>query len=223
MLGVGHQSSGARMDAVGKITGLGRKTERDKLFIQIDAVTGGSFPTPTDQPVSVLLEVRGEIYPHAHIRPAPNLRYPCWISNPRLRKGEQRLGEFLVAVGVQMNDKVELEADSSTSPPTLRLRKLGTKGARATGSSERASTIPEELSGSATLIEGAKKRITVNAYERDPAARSLCLQHWGYACIACGYRLSDIYGELGEGYIHVHHLRPISSIGEAYGWAHEHD
>ena len=31
-------------------------------------------------------------------------------------------------------------------------------------------------------VEGAKKRITVNAYERDPQARAACLKRHGYSC-----------------------------------------
>ncbi|CAB3847448.1 hypothetical protein LMG26854_02777 [Achromobacter aegrifaciens] len=77
-------------------------------------------------------------------------------------------------------------------------------------------TLPEEVPASATLIEGAKHQIIVNAYERDPAAKPRCLKRWGTSCVVCGFSFGAAYGQLGEGFIHVHHLRPLSTIAEAY-------
>ena len=37
-----------------------------------------------------------------------------------------------------------------------------------------------------------------------------CLAIHGHACLICGADLGAIYGELGEGFIHVHHIRPLS-------------
>ena len=64
--------------------------------------------------------------------------------------------------------------------------------------------------------EGALRRITVNAYERDPKARQACIAHFGTACRVCGLDFGDVFGKLGQGYIHVHHTRPLSEIGEGY-------
>lgn len=72
-----------------------------------------------------------------------------------------------------------------------------------------------ELSGS-TFPEGAVRTVVVNRYERDPRARVACIAHWGTSCIACGIEFATFYGELGEGYIHVHHLTPISQLGPGY-------
>lgn len=66
------------------------------------------------------------------------------------------------------------------------------------------------------VLEGSKKQITVNAYERNPAARKRCIEHWGFSCAVCGFDFEKIYGEVGKGFIHVHHLIPISEIGEEY-------
>lgn len=66
------------------------------------------------------------------------------------------------------------------------------------------------------VIEGAKKRVTVNAYERDPTAKARCVKRWGCVCVVCTFDFGDVYGELGEGFIHVHHLQPLHTIGEAY-------
>ncbi|MBD9402285.1 HNH endonuclease [Comamonas sp. CMM02] len=77
-------------------------------------------------------------------------------------------------------------------------------------------SIPEEIAPGATVSEGAKRQITINAYERDPSARARCLKRWGVCCAVCGFDFERRYGELGRGYIHVHHLLPLASIGQEY-------
>jgi len=77
--------------------------------------------------------------------------------------------------------------------------------------------LPEEVPESARpLVEGAFKPISVNAYERNPEARRLCLQNYGTRCCICGFSFGEVYGEVAEGFIHVHHLRPLSEIGQEY-------
>ncbi|MEW6234126.1 MAG: HNH endonuclease [Candidatus Omnitrophota bacterium] len=73
--------------------------------------------------------------------------------------------------------------------------------------------LAEELDASKTFPEGATKQIIVNAYERNPQARSRCIAKYGYNCSVCGFNFQEIYGELGTNYIHVHHLEPLSQIG----------
>jgi 5-methylcytosine-specific restriction protein A len=75
---------------------------------------------------------------------------------------------------------------------------------------------PDELGDSPSFSEGAKKNITVNSYERDPNARAHCLQHYGYTCKVCGMDFESTYGILGKNFIHVHHLIPLSDIGNGY-------
>lgn len=70
---------------------------------------------------------------------------------------------------------------------------------------------------SAEYQEGALKRVYVNRYERDPAARAACLRAHGYSCKACGLNMALVYGPLlGRNFIHVHHLTPLSKIGPDY-------
>lgn len=75
---------------------------------------------------------------------------------------------------------------------------------------------PEEVDGAVTYREGAVEQITVDRYERNPEARRKCIEHWGTACVVCAFDFGAKYGALGSGFIHVHHLRPLSEIGEAY-------
>jgi len=78
--------------------------------------------------------------------------------------------------------------------------------------------LPEELDEGLpeTVLEGARRTISVNVYERDPNARRKCTAHWGLKCTVCSFDFAETYGELGEGFIHVHHLKPLGEIGERY-------
>jgi hypothetical protein len=80
----------------------------------------------------------------------------------------------------------------------------------------RRTTIPEEVMASEKYIEGAVRTIPVNAYERNRKARRKCIEHHGWMCAACGFKMADLYGKLGEELIHVHHLRELSSLGKEY-------
>lgn len=64
--------------------------------------------------------------------------------------------------------------------------------------------------------EGAVRPVLVNAYERNPEARSECVRHWGLRCKVCGFDFELVYGERGKGFVHVHHLVPLSQVGEEY-------
>jgi 5-methylcytosine-specific restriction protein A len=77
-------------------------------------------------------------------------------------------------------------------------------------------TLPEEVEAVDTLYEGAVRHIVVNAYERNPEARQRCIAHYGTSCVICGFSFAVVYGAVGHGVIHVHHLRPLSEISEQY-------
>lgn len=74
----------------------------------------------------------------------------------------------------------------------------------------------DEIEKESLIREGARYQVTVNAYERDPRARRQCIEHYGAKCCICGFSFGAVYGELADGFIHVHHLRPLSSIGVEY-------
>ncbi|MCK0510246.1 HNH endonuclease [Aromatoleum buckelii] len=76
--------------------------------------------------------------------------------------------------------------------------------------------LPDEVEDATTVIEGAKRTVTVNIYERDPSARARCLTRWGTRCSVCSFDFAKEYGDIGDGYIHVHHLRPLAEIGNEY-------
>ena len=62
-----------------------------------------------------------------------------------------------------------------------------------------------------TYNEGARKEMEMERAYRNRAARNDCIAYWGAQCQVCGLRFSDDYGELGNDFIEVHHLVPISS------------
>ena len=75
---------------------------------------------------------------------------------------------------------------------------------------------PTQIPENALISEGAEKRIRVNVFERDPKLREQCVQHWGYKCIVCDFDFSAVYGEIGRGFIHVHHVVPLAKIRGAH-------
>jgi len=74
----------------------------------------------------------------------------------------------------------------------------------------------EEIPDSDNFPEGSKLHVTVNRYERNAVARKECLEHYGYDCSVCGFNFEEGYGEIGKEFIHVHHLIPLSEVGEDY-------
>ena len=83
-------------------------------------------------------------------------------------------------------------------------------------SPQRAEVLPEEIYGKDALREGASKTITVNSYERNPLGRKICIDRFGSTCAVCNFDFRKFYGSIGEGYIHVHHLKQLSDVGEEY-------
>ena len=76
--------------------------------------------------------------------------------------------------------------------------------------------LPEEVSHPEKYIEGASRTLSINAYERNAKARAACIKHYGATCRVCDFNFQDIYGQIGAGYIHVHHLVPLSEIKQQY-------
>ncbi len=65
-----------------------------------------------------------------------------------------------------------------------------------------------------SFLEGKSKEIVQTRYERNPQARKICLNHHGYSCQICDFNFENYFGEVGKGFIHVHHINPIAEIGK---------
>ena len=67
-----------------------------------------------------------------------------------------------------------------------------------------------------TMTEGEVVAAHFAKHERNLALRAACIEHYRaqhageIVCEACGLGFGKRYGKIGEGYIEVHHLRPIS-------------
>lgn len=76
--------------------------------------------------------------------------------------------------------------------------------------------LPEEVETPEQFFEGASKTVVINAYERNADARGKCIKHHGYRCAVCKFDFSAFYGSIGDKYIHVHHVVPLSEIRKEY-------
>lgn len=76
---------------------------------------------------------------------------------------------------------------------------------------------PDDLpDDSPEYLEGTKKQVLVNTYERNPAARLACIKKYGTVCSICDFDFGKRYGAEFDGMIHVHHLKMVSKADGAY-------
>ena len=66
------------------------------------------------------------------------------------------------------------------------------------------------------LTEGALDVSVSQKYERNPKARAACIAAHGTRCAICGFDFGEFYGPAFAGMIEVHHIVPLSEIGEEY-------
>jgi len=66
------------------------------------------------------------------------------------------------------------------------------------------------------LQEGTLCTEAHNRWERNRRARQMCVEHYGAACVICGFRSVNEYGPAIVDLIQVHHLVPLSEIGSRY-------
>lgn len=76
--------------------------------------------------------------------------------------------------------------------------------------------VNQEEEGITGLPEGAVQRMEVNRYERSRLNRAACIAVRGRTCAVCGFDFERVYGPLGRGFIHVHHVIPVSQLGPDY-------
>ena len=66
------------------------------------------------------------------------------------------------------------------------------------------------------MPDGALTHIEVNRYERSQLNRSACIAGRGCICEVCGFDFGEVYGDRGKGFIHVHHIVPVSQLKDNY-------
>jgi 5-methylcytosine-specific restriction enzyme A len=76
--------------------------------------------------------------------------------------------------------------------------------------------LEEEKTWSEGESEGAVFHRTVKQYERSRINRAACIEIQGTNCLICGFSFGNVFGGLGEGFIHVHHVVALSDMGGSY-------
>ena len=64
--------------------------------------------------------------------------------------------------------------------------------------------------------EGTKEQTFSTTYERNPRLRAECIKIHGCVCSVCGFDFEKSYGPLGKNFCHVHHIRPLSEVGQSH-------
>jgi predicted HNH restriction endonuclease len=69
-------------------------------------------------------------------------------------------------------------------------------------------------SGFEARTEGGKKVYISTRRERDRKLRSDAINLHGYDCAVCGFNFEKRYGDVGSGFVEVHHMAPLAKSGE---------
>jgi hypothetical protein len=75
------------------------------------------------------------------------------------------------------------------------------------------SLAPEDgsIPGATARTEGGVKVRISRQRERNPKLRNDAIRIHGLSCQGCGFNFSDAYGDLGAGFIEVHHMVPLAN------------
>jgi HNH endonuclease len=155
------------------------------------------------------------------------LNGPDWVAPPP--RIDEREESAVCRIGFMLIWQAEVRWSDDGTPNLKKYPKLEVKGdeqpllfgkpnetTQPSGLRDNAESLdPAELP-LGDYSEGAVQQIIVNAYERDQGARDACLAHYGTACAVCRFSFFEKYGQIGEGFVHVHHVKPLSEIGESY-------
>lgn len=164
---------------------------------------------------------RGLIFSEDWERMRNGKRSPSWPQSREhirlIEEGGYRLTTFKMAKAPDNPDDPEAPWKIANFTPELQNRQLQRIGRDWFSVSDVAAKwLPEEVGSDDALIEGATSTVLVNRYERNAAARSKCIAHYGVQCFVCGFNFESRYGELGKGYIHVHHIVPLAQTRGEY-------
>ena len=137
------------------------------------------------------------------------------LSQPSLTAGFDgaRLKVVLKHYADFVKSKVFLSNKATLSAGELALKSAAKKSAKKAEPAPVPDVLGEEEPSPTDLSEGALTQVSQTKHERNRTLRQLCLKHFGATCQACGMEFETVYGEIGKGYIEVHHLSPISQTG----------
>lgn len=76
--------------------------------------------------------------------------------------------------------------------------------------------VTNEVEDNKSFKEGSFRLLEISSYERNDQARKKCIEYFGTNCCVCEFNFEKHYGQIGKGFIHVHHLIPLSEIHQEY-------
>ncbi len=156
----------------------------DKTYPKLILQVIGSFPRTTDEICDLVKQKRGADFNEHSCREALST-----MGKKGLLENPAR-GVWVIAANIAPREEVENLSESDEDRPREEV---------------------ENLSG---FPEGAKTEITVNRYERDRRNRKAAIDFHGIACLACNVRMAERYGEIADGFIHIHHTKRLSTSDE---------
>ena len=71
-----------------------------------------------------------------------------------------------------------------------------------------------ETAHTSNVLEGKKVVYYSTKYERNKSNRDEALRIHGYNCAVCNINFKESYGQIGEGFIHIHHIKPLFTLDE---------
>jgi len=96
----------------------------------------------------------------------------------------------------------------------IRNKKFGNR-AKKQNNKEQNKQIRGKPSNTDLLHEGFKRSTTFAKHERSKKNREAAIQKHGVVCFGCQKAMAEIYGKIADGYIHIHHVQPISEYSSA--------
>ncbi len=80
----------------------------------------------------------------------------------------------------------------------------------ATAAAEPARKTKKPVASTRSLYEGSVRQMLRETSQRNREARRRCCEHYGTGCSVCGTEFGKKYGPAAQGFIHVHHITPMS-------------
>jgi len=141
---------------------------------------------------------------------------PCFISDTELDNQATRGVRELTPESAALLDRIIAVTDRLPNPDQVMTVTEELIAGKQPVAALEDFRLPDEIPAEMVYNEGSARRVEVNRYERDPQARLACIAAHGTRCVICGFSFGATYGPTAEGYIHVHHLRPLSQVGGGY-------
>lgn len=74
----------------------------------------------------------------------------------------------------------------------------------------------DDIEADSSALEGTPVEAISRRYERKPLNREICLSGRGRRCLCCNMDFGEVYGDIADEFIEVHHTTPALEIGLGY-------